>query len=78
MSRPYYRCGRCWTRKRLAKELGEYVRPPRCSNCGGRDWRVDAGRRREYRTRSGVFETCYCDRYSFPHRIGSGECWNRK
>ena len=71
-SRPYYRCGKCWTRRRLAKELGEYVRPPACRNCGGNDWRIDAGRRVEYRTRSGVFETCYCDGYHFPHRVGGG------
>jgi len=55
--------------------LEQYLRPPRCRQCGKKDTlRVDkwANSRpwRKYK--------CQCAGYWFPHRRGSKFCWYRK
>lgn len=71
-ARKYYRCGHCRARRSLRRELWQYLRPPRCRCCNAVDWRLDMSRYREWKTRSGVFDTCHCDGYWFPHRKGGG------
>lgn len=70
-ARPYYRCGRCRARRRLARELWNYSRPPRCS-CGVSDWRLDLHRTKEQEAKTGAYAICRCDGYWYPHRPGSG------
>lgn len=65
------RCRRCEARRRLPKHPDEYVRPPRCRNCGARTWRVDRYRD-DGREQRG--HTCRCEGYSFPHFRGRGYC----
>lgn len=73
----HYRCGHCRARKNLAKELWQYIQPPQCQKCGRRDWRLDYHRHLEKKNGTGVFESCQCYGYPYPHRIGSGiQCVN--
>lgn len=62
----------CDTRRTLAKPLNDYLRPPRCTVCGKRKYRVDVSRtleRGRYRRKP-----CNCGEYPFPHRVGSKWC----
>lgn len=67
----FYKCGKCQTHKRLNKELWGYVRPPRCTNCGALDWRIDLYRTNERKRRTGRYQRCYCGGTHFVHRPGS-------
>jgi len=71
-ARKHYRCGACRSRRSLRRELWQYVRPPKCRCCGAVDWRLDMSRTKEWLTRTGVFDTCDCGEYHFPHRKGGG------
>lgn len=73
------RCRCCGTRRVLRKHPGEYLRrQPKCSNCGGNNWRQDAYRHRVelplIRTKRGRYAPCYCDAYHHPHRVNSALC----
>lgn len=67
----HYRCGTCRARRRLAKELWEYLRPPNCQ-CGRVDWTIDLHRTKEHKTRTGIYDTCNCSMTPFPHKKGYG------
>lgn len=67
----HYRCGQCNARRSLKREIWQYIRPPKCRTCGAADWRFDMQRYKEFKTRTGVFDTCYCNNVSYPHRKAS-------
>ena len=76
-TRKHYRCGQCRARRSLKRELWDYIRPPKCRECYAVDWRLDMSRTKEWLTRTGVFNTCNCGGYFFPHRRGGGVwCYN--
>lgn len=63
-----YRCSRetCKTRRSFARKIEEYIRVPRCRECGGTAWRLDTFQQNR--------KSCFCDGYHFPHREGSLNC----
>lgn len=69
----HYRCGQCRARKRLNRELWQYISPPKCK-CGSKDWRMDLHRTKEWLNKKGVYDSCDCHGYLYKHRKGSG-CW---
>lgn len=69
MSYPY-RCRRrsCSARRTLRKKLEQYVREPKCRECGG-ELRLDRWKMKDHKKAK-----CTCDGYHFPHRKGSKWC----
>lgn len=65
------RCRRCETRRTLSKHPDEYVRPPKCRNCGSPITYVCADRRSKRDKRN---HQCGCSGYHFTHRRGSKWC----
>lgn len=71
------RCRKCQARRALPKHPLEYLRQPKCRNCGARDFRVDAwANARPWRKRENL---CWCDGIWFsikgaPHRMGCLGC----
>jgi hypothetical protein len=63
----------CGARQTLAKNPKDYIRLPKCRQCGGQTWMVDRNRIR--RLRSGV-DICGCGGYHFQHRRGSKFCYH--
>lgn len=64
------RCQHCGARRALPMQPDEYLRIPKCRNCGHRGFRVD-----RYRMAGkDKTPTCHSDCYHFPHRQGSGDC----
>lgn len=64
------RCQHCSARRALPKHPDEYIRLPKCGNCGHRGYQVDkyrmAGRDKQ--------PTCHYDCRHYPHRAGSSVC----
>lgn len=73
-SKKFYRCGNCAARNSMRKELWQFVKVPACS-CGSRNWRLDMFRYKEWKNRTGVYDTCFCGgsrgEVWWPHRKGS-------
>jgi len=67
----YYRCGKCRKRRVLAKELWEYMVPPR--HCGGVFWTLDMDRYSAWKNQKGAYAVCRCGNSSWdaPHKPGS-------
>lgn len=68
----HYRCGQCRARKRLNREIWQYIKPPKCGCCGAVDWRMDLHRTKEWKESTGVYNHCDCGGYLHKHRKGSG------
>lgn len=64
------RCRSCQVRRVLPKHPDEYLKQPKCRNCGARNYRPD----RWMNERNNRKHTCNCDGYHFPHRSGSIGC----
>ena len=62
------RCRSCFVRRVLPKSPGEYLKPPKCKNCGARNYRPDKWMNER------KSKACHCDGYHFPHRPGSLGC----
>lgn len=69
MRKYYARCKNCDARRVLKKHLEDYLRIPKCRQCGDKRYRAGYPNFRKPKQR-----TCYCDGYYFPHRDGSGNC----
>lgn len=73
-----YRCSRrtCRTRISLPRKLQDYIRVPKCRDCGG-ELSIDKCRMRNKKLRlskrTDPGPTCECDGAHYPHRKGSVE-----
>lgn len=71
------RCRHCRSRRKLPRHPNEYRLQPKCTNCGGRDWRKDEYRHRvelpQMRLKQGRYAVCRSC-FHYPHRIGSDGC----
>lgn len=65
------RCSRCNKRRTLAKHPKFYLREPKCRACGFRLYIC----RDRLPARHGRKQKCNCGGWWFPHRKGSGFCW---
>lgn len=72
------RCRTCRARRKLPKHPDEYLRQPKCANCGARSWLRDDYRHRielpQMRAKTGRYKTCHADCFHHPHRAGSTGC----
>jgi hypothetical protein len=80
MSRCHVRCRACQARKVLRVTPDEYVRLPKCGNCGAQNYRVDGwmNSRDTRKTACSCAGYIYMTRREWPHRQGSPYCWFRK
>jgi hypothetical protein len=70
------RNSKCRARKSLPKKPGEYLRPPRCWNCGRADWKIDKYRLSENPKDRG--HICGCTGRILIHRHGQKGCVHRE
>lgn len=69
------RCRVCQARQVKPRHPDEYLRGPRCRQCGRvNTLRVDKWANNRWRWE----KTCTCGGYHFPHRMGSRWCHYRK
>lgn len=67
----------CDARKTLRMPLDHYIRVPKCSVCGARNWRTDRYRQ-VIETGMSAPKPCDCGMYEFPHHKGRGICVHTK
>lgn len=61
------RCRDCKKRFRIRKLPHQYIRTPKCPDCGSINWRDVDRSDRNYDTK----RTCYCTGWPHPHRKGA-------
>src|ERR1035437_5315504 len=62
---------KCTQRRSLARHPKNYLRPPKCPQCGQSHWYIESYRMRK---EMGSKPMCMCSGYHFPHRKGSKYC----
>jgi hypothetical protein len=70
-----HRCSKCNHRKTLRKKWADYVRPPKCEECGHKQLYLCRDR---MAARWGRKHKCLCGGYEFMHRKGSKYCYHSK
>lgn len=59
----------CHVRRSLNRLPQDYIRPPKCLSCGGRQWKWD-----KWQERKNKETVCDCQGYYWKHRKGSKWC----
>ena len=63
-----YRCGTCRTSRILKREIWEYIRIPKCTNCSAVNWRIDMNAYNAWKNKTGSYTVCKCNFVYFPHK----------